>query len=288
MTIPTEPGAGGTRTLDLIRARRATMSKAEQRIAACILDEPAAMVRISITELAERAGVGEATVSRFCRRLGLQGFLDLKISIATEALPAAIALDGDQVARSSPVTGPQQEAARIAALLDHSASLLDPGALVAAAQALSRAGRIDVYGQGASAVAALDAQHALNRFGLVVSAPQDTHTQAMSAALLKPGDVSLAFSHGGSSKDVVSTQQRARRNGAKTICITGAAHSPLVAVSDIVLLTAAEDTLVSNIRRRMIQLFALQLLLEECARIIGHPAREALERTTAAIVEKMY
>jgi DNA-binding MurR/RpiR family transcriptional regulator len=289
--VPAELGSDGTRTLALIRSRLAALSTAEQRIAACILEEPTTMVRISITELAERAGVGEATVSRFCRRLGLQGFQHLKISIATELSPSALALDDDEAEVTGLPTAtstPHREAARAAALLERTAVLLDEHALSQAAQALAQARSVTLYGQGASAIAALDAQHSLFRLGLASHAPLDTHTQAMAAALLRPGDVSLAISHSGSSKDVVGNQVLARKNGAETICITGTAHSPLAAESNVVLLTATEETLVSNLRRRMAQLFILQLLVQECARIIGKPAHDALDLTTAAIVDKIY
>ena len=81
-TVPSPHDRVGS--LILMRSRLETLSRAEQRVARCILDEPSEAIRFSITELAERATVGEATVSRFCRRLGLSGFLDLKISIASE------------------------------------------------------------------------------------------------------------------------------------------------------------------------------------------------------------
>jgi len=284
-------GADGVSILGLVRSRLRSMSKAEQRIASCILDEPTAIVRISITDLAGRAGVGEATITRFCRRLGLQGFQHLKISIATDLSPAAVTFDDDQpevTDSTAPRSTPQKEAARAARLLDRTAVLLDERALSQAANVLSKARSIAIYGQGSSAIAALNAQHSLLRVGLIAQAPQDTHTQAMSAALLRLGDVSLAISHTGSSKEIVRNQVLAHKNGAETICITAAAHSPLATESNIVLLTSDEETLVSNLRRSMAQLFVLQLVVQECARILGKPARDALDLTTAAIIDKIF
>jgi RpiR family glv operon transcriptional regulator len=40
---------------------------------------------MSISELAENCSCSEATVVRFARRLGLEGYQDLKISIASES-----------------------------------------------------------------------------------------------------------------------------------------------------------------------------------------------------------
>jgi len=272
----------------VIRARLTTLSTAEQRLARSILDEPAEIIRLSITELADRAGIGEATVSRFCRRLGLRGFQDLKISIASDLSPAAIARDAGGGADRGPAQWIQAASARSSDMIGRTATLVEPQSLDRAAQALTDAGRIEIFGQGASAITALDAQHYFTRLGLVAQAPLDTHTQAMSAALLRHGDVSIAFSHSGSARDVVASQQLARDNGAETICVTSAARSPVVAASTIVLLTASEDTLVSNLRSKMVQLFVLELLVERCAANLGRAAQAALDRTTAAIVEKMY
>lgn len=275
-------------SLTLIRSRLDTLSRAEQRVARCILDEPSEAIRLSITELAERASVGEATVSRFCRRLGLIGFLDLKISIASDLTPAVLVKDTNDSEDGESLSWIRSTSKRSAEMIDQTALLLNPESLEQAIRALAKAHRIDVYGQGSSAITALDAQHGFTRLGMNAHAPLDTHSQAMSASLLGRGDVSLAFSHSGSARDVVGNQQLARKNGAETICVTSAARSPMAAASSVVLLTASEDTLVSNLRSKMVQLFVLELLIEGCARELGTSARVALERTTAAVVEKMY
>jgi DNA-binding MurR/RpiR family transcriptional regulator len=54
------------------------------------------------------------------------------------------------------------------------------------------------------------------------------------------------------------------------------------------LLTATEVTLVSNLRSKIMQLFVLEQLMERCAELLGTRAQDALERTTAAVLEKMY
>ena len=238
--------------------------------------------------MAERASVGEATVSRFCRRLGLSGYLNLKISIASELSPTAMVQDTDGTADVVPLQWIRASSKRSAEMIDRTARLLDPESLERAIRALAKARRIDVYRQGASSITALDTQYGFNRLSMVCLAPLDTHSQAMSASLLGRGDISLAFSHNGSARDVVSTQQLARDNGAETICVTSAARSPIVTSSSVVLLTASEDTLVSNLRSNMVQLFVLELLIEGCARELGTAARVALKRTTAAVVGKMY
>lgn len=46
--------------------------------------EPDELVYMSITELASRLNVAEATVVRFCKKLGYNGFQDFKLSLSKE------------------------------------------------------------------------------------------------------------------------------------------------------------------------------------------------------------
>ena len=55
------------------------MGKAEKRIADWILSNPGGLIPLSISELADQCGCGDATVVRFARRLGFSGYQELKI-----------------------------------------------------------------------------------------------------------------------------------------------------------------------------------------------------------------
>ena len=60
------------------------MSKAEKRIADKIFSSPGQIISLSIVELAELCQCSEATIVRFSKRLGLSGYQELKISLASE------------------------------------------------------------------------------------------------------------------------------------------------------------------------------------------------------------
>ena len=49
----------------------------------------------------------------------------------------------------------------------------------------------------------------------------------MAASLLKKGDVVIAVSHSGSTKDPIETLQVAKKNGAVTVAITNNSISPI-------------------------------------------------------------
>src|SRR5262252_10741216 len=72
-----------------IRSQLPEFTGALQRVAEQVLADPAAAARATIVELAERSGTSPATVTRFCRALGFEGYADLRLAIAGETGPAA-------------------------------------------------------------------------------------------------------------------------------------------------------------------------------------------------------
>ena len=70
--------------LDNITVLYDQLFDAEKKIAKYILNNPKEVVDMTVSELAETSDVSIASVSRFCRKVGLKGFAQLKISLAQE------------------------------------------------------------------------------------------------------------------------------------------------------------------------------------------------------------
>lgn len=225
-----------------IRSMYPDMGRGEKKIADWIFDNQQELIRLSISELAERCGCGEATIVRFSRRLGLVGYQELKISIARETSGGDAAVDEGMTKEDSCGELFAKACAGIQSSLEHTKKILNAAALEQAVEKIMQAGRVAVFGLGNSASVAMDAQHKLLRAGLDAAAYTDNHLQAIAASHLKPGDVAIGISHSGSSVDIVEALRLAREAGAVTICITNLGKSPILKQSDIVLCTASEET----------------------------------------------
>lgn len=70
--------------LDNITVLYDQLFDAEKKIAKYILNNPKEVVDMTVSELAETSDVSIASVSRFCRKVGLKGFAQLKVSLAQE------------------------------------------------------------------------------------------------------------------------------------------------------------------------------------------------------------
>ena len=58
------------------------LTGAEKKVADYAVAHQQKTQYMSISELAEEAGVAEATISRFCRRLGYKGYNAFKLAVA--------------------------------------------------------------------------------------------------------------------------------------------------------------------------------------------------------------
>jgi DNA-binding MurR/RpiR family transcriptional regulator len=156
-------------------------------------------------------------------------------------------------------------------------------------KAISRAPRIEVYGVGASGLAAVDASAKLRRVGLPAWSHPDAHQQAQSASLLGSRCVVLAFSHSGATRDVLTAATLAQEAGAMVVGLTSFPLSPLAQMADEVLLTgaASEPTERSgSTLTRIAQLYIADVLT--VCYSLSRPAqsRDALRRTSEAVEDR--
>ena len=218
--------------LDAIRTQIDTLSRSEKKVAQAVLDNPALTLSENITALARSAQVSEPTVIRFCRTLGYEGWQDFKLRLAQ-----GLALTPPDVA-DAPL--PDDLAAdlvskictrSINALLDLR-NQLDPEAIQRALDVLSKARKIEFYGQGSSGIVAADAQHKFFRSGIPTVAYSDPHVHSIAAALLGKGDAVVAISQRGTSSAVIRSAQLARNGGADVI-VLAPRGTPLAALATV-------------------------------------------------------
>lgn len=67
--------------LDAMTEQYNSMTRSGKKLANYILSNTAETQYLSITSLAENSGVSEATITRFCRMLGLNGYHELKLAV---------------------------------------------------------------------------------------------------------------------------------------------------------------------------------------------------------------
>ncbi|HEY2061390.1 MAG TPA: MurR/RpiR family transcriptional regulator [Amycolatopsis sp.] len=253
MTAPSEHIAAQPTVRDadsspLVRIRSLLpgLARAEQRVAKVVLENPASVARRSITEVALSASTSETTVTRFCKAVGVGGYPQLRIALAADTART----EARTTRNLGGEIGPEDDLAAVigkvsfadARAVEETAEQLDVATMQQVIDLVAGAGRVDVYGVGASAFVAADLQQKLHRIGRVCFAWSDTHIMLTSAAVLSPGDVAIGVSHTGATTDTVEALRVAREHGAVTVAVTNFPRSPITEVADHVLTTAARET----------------------------------------------
>ncbi len=269
------------------------MTKSEQKVAAAVLKKPAGVIYETVSDVAANAGVGEATVLRFCRKMGLSGFYAFKLAVAQEQASAGQLPGTIDDMRAEGAEGIRQLARRTMeqsmASLEETFRLLDPASVDKAVDILIHmGGTAHFFGLGMSNNTAVNAMVKFMRIGVRSSAVIDAHTQLMAASLLTPDDVAVAISLSGSTKDTVDIMRTAKQAGAKTVCITHHLRSPISAYADVILLMGSREGLYQDGSTTLSQEFVINVLFNcvcvRCPQLVGR----AREKVSAAIANRLY
>jgi DNA-binding MurR/RpiR family transcriptional regulator len=242
--IATEPSDGGDALTATVRGLLPSLTPAAARIASLIVEDPAQVARSTISELSVLAGTSESSIVRTARALGFAGYPELRLALAASA--------ARQAPRSTITSGitPDDSAAEVIAKLVHTesravletATQLDAEQLTGAVKAVCGGGQLHLAGVGASGLVAQDLQQKLARIGRACHAHGDSQSALTSAVLLGEGDVFLAVSHSGESRDVLEPLRRAAAKGATTVVITNHPMSRAAKLADFVLVSAGRET----------------------------------------------
>lgn len=220
-----------------LRAVLAGLPGAERRVAELLLSQPTEAGYDSVGRLAERAGASPATVVRLSRRLGYAGYAALKLAIAHEA-GRADQFGYDRARPDSTARLYERVMADDAHSVRGGAWAIDATAFEDARTAVANAEHVMFAGVGASAALAALAAFRFSALGIRVTHAIDGLVQHLQADTLRAGDVCVAISHTGETRDTIEVATAASRAGATTIGVTSSAGSPLTQAARIALVCA--------------------------------------------------
>lgn len=265
------------------------LTASEKKLGNFIVANGPSAQRMSISEMAEECGVAEATITRFCRKLGYAGFGAFKLALAGVSGRSA----------PSPLNGEIQPEDSIAemcgklALADIEAvtetrELIRPGDIRSAADAILAADKVICMGQGGSMLMAQETAHLFSTAFSGFFAINDSHMQAIAVSQLTERDMILYFSYSGSTKELLDLLRIARTRGVKSLLITRYPNSPGAALADLVLQCGSiEGPLqLGSVAARIAQLYLVDVLFSEVCRRDLEGCRLRREQVADALAEK--
>lgn len=249
---------------------------AEQKVARLVLEDMSFAAHASISEMAKKAGVSEATITRFAKAVDCRNVRDLKLRLA-QALAVGQRFYTDVKTEPGGIHGVYET---IKAALDHNARLLTEAVVQPAVATLAGARQILIFGVGGgSTIMAQECQHRFFRLGFPATAYSDPMLMRMAASTIDASDVVLCLSLGGYSPDVQEAAEIAREYGAGTVGVS-VQDSPLGRIVDHLLPIEPLETdyIFKPSASRYVMLAAIDVLATEVAIKHKRRSREALRR----------
>ncbi|MCF6411570.1 MurR/RpiR family transcriptional regulator [Pseudalkalibacillus salsuginis] len=270
----------------LINSYFPSLTKSEQKVADIVVQQLDQVIYYSVTDLADAAEVGETTVLRFCRKIGLKGYQEFKLAIAKDLANKA----GEEP--GSPVQNDlfTMISSYTINAIHETVSMNSEEAINKAIDMIDHASSVHFFGVGTSGLTALDAKNRFLRIGRRVDAVIDPHIQSMTAATLSGNDLVIGITVSGSTKDTIDSLKIAKENGAKTIAVTYHARSPITRIADAVLINGGKESPLegSSLAAKISQLFVIDLLCTGLALKHKDVALEMKEKTAQSVVNKIY
>lgn len=265
---------------NLINEHYPNLTKAEKKVADYILSSGEKIIYSTISDIKLNAQVGDATIIRFCQKLGFSGFSDLKIEIAKEDFKK-------KKGYSAPHNYYDETADRLCEAIQNTKELIQKEALEKAISNISNAKSIYIFGVGTSGNTSIDLENLFLRVGVQAKAIVDPHIQAQVSSLLSENDLVIAFSLSGRTKDTYDSLKIAKRNNATIIAITNYLLSPIAQLADVVLQTAIKEFLNGgSIEGKISQLFISGVLVQGYERKHNINTVELREKVLRSILDK--
>lgn len=269
-----------------IKEKKDSLPLSEKKIAELILQEPASIINMNSSLLAQKAGSSSAAVIRFCHSIGLKGFVELKLQLSADLQGINDNLYTDIV--------PGEELGKIKKKLlvntnhvfKETNNTLADEVVAKATKLFYNSTVIYPFGLGASSIVAEDFQQKFSRIGKKVIFIQDQHVLATSLAAADNNALFLSISNGGEKGEVLALTKMAKSFGLKTVSLTRNTDNTLSRESDIALKTAfaQEPPLRSGATISLLtQMYAIDILFYAYVTNYYESSLENLEKSKEAI-----
>ncbi len=242
--------------LDVIKDNYEKIFSAEKKVADYILDHPQDAVDANVSELAKASGVSDATVVRMCHHLGYKGYYQFRLMLAKD-------VGRDE---SDEIEEQQDKPNHVLKIFhDYVNSLtaigenLNEEDMQACANLIKTCKQAHILAVGNTTPLALYMGFRLGRLGVKCTYDISPEYFLNHVNLADKGDIIIAISQSGGSRQVIQGMELAKEKGLKMIAITGYRQSP---VSDL-----ADYVLISNGRKESFNYYRNYAHLKETALI---------------------
>lgn len=221
----------------------------EQAVAEYILKQMEDIQKMSSEELARASFTSKATVVRLCKKLGVEGYQELKFQLVSEMVQN---IRVNQLLNDEPIT----EKSTYRDILDTLPKLydkaitdtrlcMDKNVVTRIFNRIKRADRIDIYGSGISYILAQSAAFKFATLGMECSAYESVNAHYLSAAK-KQKSVSFVITFTGANRSMIDTARYLKETtDTYVVGIVGRHNEEIRTLCDEIVEIPSRDSLLS-------------------------------------------
>lgn len=279
----------GNEFWELLQQHQGDLTKSGRTVAEYLLQHAGEAQYLSISSLAKECCVAEATVFRFCRALGFEGYHEMRIALAQANATGALVNQRVPEPDADTATLCEHASALLMTTINGTQNALSPEAVDRASELLRKARQVYCLGQGGSMLIANDICARFACISTKFRTAGDSHLQLVTASLMTPEDVVLFVSYSGATRDMLETLRTAKAAGAKIILLTHYEDSPGAKLADVVLLCGAQESPLDsgNIPIKVALLYVAEVLVLRYTMDDPQNVMDAQDRTSEALAVKM-
>lgn len=218
----------------------------EQGVLDYVLTNPEAAAECNIHRLAEVSYCSPSTIVRLCRKLGFDGYRELKKTLLCELAIRRQSQQekGEHLEHSNQLTDIFAKITyRNIASLEESMHLIEAEDIQKSVDIIAAADTLLLFGLGASYLVAEDAYLKFLRIDKPCSCSNDIHSQYLHARNAKSTDAAIIISYSGYTEEMLRCARDLRAQRTPIIAITRFEHSPLVQLATCCLYVVATEDL---------------------------------------------
>lgn len=278
--------------IDRIMKKDFRPSKSDKILMEYVNNNGSECIYKSISEIAREVSLGEATITRFTRKLGFLGFQEFKVALTKElskesgknVISTVVNIDEKANITAEKLFNSYKE------VMERTLKDLNYSNILTIKDLILKGRKIFFFGIGNSGIVALDANYKFMRIGLNCTAVSDSHTMVMLSSLMKEDDILFAISHTGETKEILKTIKVAKENGTKIISLTGSNSNSLIDISDVNINYVSVETIfeTGSILSKLVQVFLIELIYSEVIKDSYESSIENKVKTTEALEKFKY
>lgn len=177
----------------------------------------------SLKSLSEKLFVSEASLHRFVKKCGYNGYREFIYSYT-------MYLRMNKNPESNYILELYQE------VINKTFEIINDEQVNMLAKYIQNSEKVFVYGKGSSKIAGDEVKLRFLRVGVDIESTSDYHLMIMQSAIINENTLVIGISLSGETKEVMESVKNARKHGAKTVLITSKYNEKLIKEYDLVII----------------------------------------------------